>query len=47
MIAAATNRRAANRTFAGFFRSVGLSFPLFCFIDFALGIQTFGDAIDR
>jgi len=23
------------------------SFPVFCFIDFALGIQTFGVAIDR
>jgi hypothetical protein len=27
--------------------AVGLSFPVFCFIDFALGIQTFGVAIDR
>jgi hypothetical protein len=27
--------------------AVGLSFPVFWFIDFALGIQTFGVAIDR
>ena len=27
--------------------AVGLCFPVFCFIDFALGIQTFGVAIDR
>ena len=40
----AINRLDVHRVVLG---PVGLLFPVFCFIDFALGIQTFGVAIDR